>query len=563
LTLAGDVLLEQGRAALARVGRSRFSAAQGVASEFEYKRRSVAQGRVMYHAHIGLSTWPATSVALNEVTGALGSAGYRLDRFGLCLDRGMGLPPERRADVPKETGPRLDDEDWDAVAQAGDSQPHLGDFMIGTEASLENTIRALGSGITTIGNLGQFFSFDTPGGGDNDSVVSATVRALGAMSAARSAGAVVHSYLDDGLAMQFENYGNYLAWAALESYLVENLAGARLTHCYGGLVPQPVARAFLGLTLRRLHGDESMGSMVYGNTVDYTRDHTHNSAVMSTYLLVDIATQLQCPTGHAVHPVPFTENSRIPSAADIIEVHLLAHEIEREARRSGALFNWSALEAQAAVAAEYATATSRRMLQLLDDDGVDTTDLAAMLATLRGMDIPAFERRLGVTAPEGFARLQPWKAESAQALFTDVLSGAQLSLAGEKVVLASMDVHDLARDVMRGALVQLGAEVVLLPTDSLPEAVAGVAIAEDASAVIVSTYNGTALTQGRSLMSALNDRGYDGILIMGGILNQDNGDDLPVDVTDDLVALGIHCPARLNDVAPLISHHTGGQAQPT
>ena len=72
---------------------------------------------------------------------------------------------------------------------------------------------------------------------------SSTVRALGAMSAARSAGAVVHSYLDDGLAMQFDNYGNYLAWAALESYLVEGLAGARLTHCYGGLVPQPAGRA--------------------------------------------------------------------------------------------------------------------------------------------------------------------------------------------------------------------------------------------------------------------------------------------------------------------------------
>jgi methylmalonyl-CoA mutase cobalamin-binding domain/chain len=554
--IGADRLLAEGRAAVGQVGRSRFSTAQGVHSEYEYKVRCADEGYVMYHAHIGLNTWSATAIALDEVTGALASGGYRLDRFGLCLDRGMGLPPERRAGVPKETGPRLADGDWEAVAQCADSQPHLGDFMIGTEASLENTLRALGAGITTIGNLGQFFSFDTPGGGDGDTVTAATVRALGAMSAARDSGAVVHSYLDDGLAMQFDNYGNYLAWAALESYLIETLAGARLGHCYGGLVPQPVARAFIGLTLKLLHGEGSVGTMVYGNTVDYTRDNTHNAAVMSNYLLVDIATQLRCPTGHAVLPVPLTENARIPSAADIIEVQLLAREIEREARRSGALFDWTTLESQAAGAAQYAVSTSRRMLEILDEDGVQTGDLAAVLGALRGMDIPAFERRLRTTPPEGFARLQPWKAESTRALLTDVLSGADLSLAGERIVLATMDVHDLARDVLRSALVQLGAEVVLLPADSLPAAVASAAVAEDAATVIVSTYNGTALTHGRSLMSALTARDYDGIVIMGGILNEDCGDDLPIDVTDQLKALGILCPARLDDVAPLIAQNS-------
>jgi methylmalonyl-CoA mutase cobalamin-binding domain/chain len=557
MPIAGaDRLLAEGRAAVGQVGRSRFSTAQGVRSEYEYKLRCADEGHVMYHAHIGLNTWSATVTALEEVTGALASGGHRLDRFGLCLDRGMGLPPERRAGVPKETGPRLADGDWDAVAQCADSQPHLGDFMIGTEASLENTLRALGAGITTIGNLGQYFSFDTPGGGDTGTVTAATVRALGAMSAARASGAVVHSYLDDGLAMQFDNYGNYLAWAALEIYLIETLAGARLGHCYGGLVPQPVARAFIGLTLKLLHGEGSVGTMVYGNTVDYTRDHTHNAAVMSNYLLVDIATQLRCPTGHAVLPVPLTENTRIPSAADIIEVHLLAREIEREARRSGALFDWTTLESQAAEAARYAVSTSRRMLEILEEDGVRTGDLAAVLGALRGMNIPAFERRLHTTPPEGFARLQPWKAETKRALLTDVLSGAGPSLAGERIVLASMDVHDLARDVIRLALVRLGAEVVLLPADSLPAAVASAAVAEDAGTVIVSTYNGTALTHGRGLMSELAARGYDGIVIMGGILNEDCGDALPIDVTDQLETLGILCPARLDDVAPLIAQHS-------
>lgn len=546
-------LLAQGRAAVGSVGLTRFCESRGVQSEYEYKRRSIDEGRVMYHAHIGLNTWSATASALELVTGELAERNHHLDRFGLCLDRGMGLPPERRAHVPKETGPRLEDDDWAEVAQAADTQPHLGDFMIGTEASLENTVRALEAGITTVGNLGQFLTFDTPGGSDSEVVTAATIRALGAMSAARGAGAVVHSYLDDGPAMQFDNYGNYLAWAALECYLIEGLAGARLGHCYGGLVPQPVARAFIGLTLGLLHDRSDVGTMVYGNTVDYTRDHTRNSAVMANYLLVDIATQLHAPTGHAVNPVPLTENARIPSADDILEVHLLAREIEREARRSSALFNWVTLEEQAAQAADYAITTSRRMLACLEADGVDTRDLASVLSALRGVDVGALEQRLGTIPPDGFARLQPWKAETANAMAQGMLATAPTTLAGTRVVLASLDVHDLARDVIRASLVQLGAEVVLLAKDSLPEAIAGTAIAEDASAVIVSTYNGTALTQGRRLMTSLQERQFDGIVIMGGVLNEDCGDDLPVDVKAQLEQMGILCPTELSDVPRLIA----------
>ena len=548
----GAELLAQGRALAPSVGVSRFSAAQGVTSEHAYKRRCVEQGRVMYHAHLGLNTWPATASALAEVTSTLAERGHRLDRFGLCLDRGMGLPPGRRALVPKETGPRLADDEWVQVATAADTQPHLGDFMIGTEASVENTARALAAGITTVGNLGQYLTFSTPGA-DDAVVTAATVRALGVMAAARASGAVVHSYLDDGPAMQLSCYGTYLAWAALERYVVEDLAGARLAHCYGGLVPQPAARAVVGLALRHLHGADAVGSMVYGNTVDYTRDATRNTAVLAAYLHVDVATQLRAPSGHAVNPVPLTENVRIPSAADVLEVQLLAREVEREARRSGDLFDWAALERQAAEAADFAVAASRRMLALLAEDGVDTGDVAALLAALRAVDVVALERRLGLRPPAGVASWQPWKAATVGALTDDVSAAAPERLVGVRVVLACLDVHDLARDVVRAALVGLGAEVVLLPTDSVPEAVARAAVAEDACAVVVSSYNGTALTAGRRLVAALGDLGYEGVVVMGGVLNEDRGGELPVDVRDDLVGLGIRCPATLAEVPGIVA----------
>jgi methylmalonyl-CoA mutase cobalamin-binding domain/chain len=57
-----------------------------------------------------------------------------------------------------------------------------------------------------------------------------TVQALATLAGLRDAGALVHSYLDDGPAMQLSHYGAYVGWAALELYVVEELLGGRLAH---------------------------------------------------------------------------------------------------------------------------------------------------------------------------------------------------------------------------------------------------------------------------------------------------------------------------------------------
>src|SRR5262249_61356764 len=111
-----------------------------------------------------------------------------------------------------------------------------------------------------------------------------------------------------------------------------------------GLIDARGHRAAVHFALDALHGRDSIGTMVYGNTVDMRpRDRAHNLSVLTTYLLVDVACQLRRPTGHAVHPVPLTEAERVPSAAENVEVQVIAHELEREARRSGDLFDWRRL----------------------------------------------------------------------------------------------------------------------------------------------------------------------------------------------------------------------------
>ena len=255
--------------------RTAFCAAHGVNHELEFKRRARDAGRVTFHMHVGLTDWPATEAAVRLVHAELAERGHTIERFGLCLDRAMGLPEDQRETARRETGPRLNRDDWAKVA-ALPVQPHLGDHMIGTPAGLENATAALAAGITSIGNLGQFFAFEPPGGYDDDALTRATTDALGQMAA--TPGALVHSYLDDGPAVQFSHYGGYAGWAALELYVVEELLGARLAHSYGGLIPDPDDRAIVGFALDDLRGRDSIGTMVYGNTVDYTTDHAPTSA---------------------------------------------------------------------------------------------------------------------------------------------------------------------------------------------------------------------------------------------------------------------------------------------
>lgn len=512
-----------------------FCRAHGVATETEFKLRARDAGAITYHMHIGLTDWPATREALREI-----HARVPVERYGLCLDRGMGLPEAARAGVPKETGPRLQADDWAELGEVVPIQPHLGDFMIGTPAGHENTVRALDAGITTVGNVGQYLAFDPPAGYD---ATEATVAALRTMA---QRGGLVHSYLDDGPAMQLSHYGAYVGWAALELHVVEELLGARLAHCYGGLIPEPPHRAIVHFALDDLRGGDSVGSMIYGNTVDYTDDHVRNAAVLANYLLVDIGAQLRRPTGHAINPVPLTEAQRIPSAEEIVDVHLLARELEREARRSPALYDWRGLEAVGAQAAAYAREFRDRALDVL---GVDARDPDRLLRALRQCDAPELERRVALDAPPAVAALKPWKAVRVRSLAQRIADSTP-RLDGMRIVLAVLEVHDLVRDALAVALPRAGAEVVLLPADATPAQVAGAAIQEDADAVVVGTYNGAALSIARELRAD-----YSGRVFFGGLLNEDLGGPLPVDVRPQLEALGIVCVDEAERLGPLLRDH--------
>ncbi|GAA3565199.1 hypothetical protein GCM10022197_21200 [Microlunatus spumicola] len=553
MTNRGLRSLAAGRAAApTEIHRTAYLRRHDARSEAEVKRRARAEGRTTFHAHVGSTDWPATARALQEIEAGLAEHGLACDRFGLTLSRAMSVPEAERAGVHKETGPSLRAEEWAVLGEAAAIQPHLGDFMIGTPAGAEHARAALGAGVTTIGNLGQYWSFEVPGGQDALQVTEATVRAIGMLAAWRDRGALVHSYLDDGVAMQASHYGSYVGWAALERHVVEDLCGARLAHSYGGLVDDPWHRAVVHLAVDDVHDRDHLGSMVYGNTVDMrARDRAHNEEVLRRYLTIDLAAQLRRPTGHAVHPVPLTEAERVPTGAENLEVQLLAHALDADVRRSGAVVDWDRAERLAGEVAAYALGFRDAALRLLLDDGVDVADPVALLLALRMLGTAGLEERLRLPVPRAVADLVPWKARHVRSLAGD-LDAELPDLRGTRLVLAVLDVHDVVRDALLHALPRAGAEVVLLPSDATPAGVVHAAVAEDADVIVLGTYNGAALAVGRELRAAVEATGFEGAVIIGGKLNQDTGGDSPVDVVEDLRALGLQPAATLSDAARLL-----------
>lgn len=83
---AAELIAEGRAAAPTALPVSAFLREHDARSEVEYKRRCRDEGRVMYHMHVGLSTWEATEDALRTVHAALAGEGHRVDRYGLAFD---------------------------------------------------------------------------------------------------------------------------------------------------------------------------------------------------------------------------------------------------------------------------------------------------------------------------------------------------------------------------------------------------------------------------------------------------------------------------------------------
>ena len=541
-----------------QIGHSLFCQKMGVRSEAAYKIACKQDGTIMYHAHIGMGSWEATVAALEYIYDHAKAREFVIDRAGLCLDRRMALPADYRDGVPAETGPMLTAADWSSVGQVVPIQPHMGDFMIGFPAATANTVQALKAGVTTIGNLSQFFAHEAPMWTDPLWTVTETVRAIHILGQRRQAGLLLHSYLEDGFGALFFDCVTVAGWALLERYIVEELLGARLAHCIGGLTSDPIKRMGWVFALDEIHEGDSVGSMIYGDTISFTHDFAHNYGVVSNYLLWDILAQLACPTGHAVHPLPITEAVRIPAMAEIAEIHTFGRKVEKTARQMQPHFDYTAPREFGRAIVAGGRDVFARALSGLSEAGVDIRNPLQLLYVLKQLGPARFEAWFG--SGEWDETTQRRRAMMPTDIFQQSLQAIEQlapqfgrpqmieAVSRRRLLLASSDVHEHAVFVLRELLAQAGATVISLGAEQSAQAVAEAAERHNVEAILISTHNGMAIEYATQLQAALQARAVDVPLLMGGVLNQKVEDAaLPIDARPTLHRLGIHttAPAQL------------------
>ncbi|GAB5374394.1 MAG: hypothetical protein AcusKO_08560 [Acuticoccus sp.] len=547
------------------VGDCAFLSAHGVASEAEYKRQRGAQKAVMIHSQIGYRDPEKSRRAWREIHQQAADRDVRVDRYGICLDWSMGYPKAARNRAQRGTGLILDGADAFAELTSGAPvAPHFGDFVLGFPASVENTVAALGAGATAIGNLGQYFTFRLPGHDDDVADTAATLEAL-SLAAAQPVEILIHSNLDDGFAALFTDLACSLGGVLLEQYIVDELVGGSVSHCYGHSFSEPLKRLAFQLALAEVSANP--GTMVYGNTVSYAGSGSDNYAALAAYLSVDIAAQLREPSGHAVNPVPITEAARIPDIDEVVDAAVFAGRAIQLAQENEGAFAFEEARALAAPIVAGAQTFKASVLKALDAGGVDIANPFEMLLALRRIGARRLEEDFGPGArADDAARRTPVVAASTIAALGRAADKA-VARCGEgeregirrarlRVCVGASDVHEYGKILLIEVLRRLDVEILDCGVHADPALIARRGAAEGADAVAISTYNGVALDYLGAVQAALAAEGLDVPVLIGGKTNQipkGSNTSLPVDVSTELEAAGARVCRTIDDLAPALA----------
>ena len=69
----------------------------------------------------------------------------------------------------------------------------------------------------------------------------------------------------------------------LERYIVEDLMGAGLGHCFGNLFSDPMLRIIFNRAMGKINTHNTPGSMIYGNTIDFGPNFARNFGAMASF----------------------------------------------------------------------------------------------------------------------------------------------------------------------------------------------------------------------------------------------------------------------------------------
>ena len=548
------------------IGETLFMKEYGVKSEVEYKQKMMEAGKIMKHSVIGWNSWDVTEDGIRAVYNGLKEAGSGIDRLGICCDWIMGVPEQYR-DRFQASGSLIlnTPEEWSRLGQVVPVHPHLGDHMIGSLNGVENVTNALNAGVTSIGNLAQYFTYEYPGLEMEDYRTEDYIKAMAIMGEFKDQGVCMHCNLDDGYGAQFHDVANLLGWAKLERYVAEDLMGGRLAHCYGNLFSDSFLRIVFNRALSMINKYGTPGTFVNGNTIDYGFCLPRNYAALCAYALPDVACQLMYPSGYAVAPVPFTEAIRIPEPKEIIEAQLTMDMVIEKAPYYARYINWEKVNADAEKLVVGANQFFERVMNALDDLGVDINHGGEIVSVLKAIGPEQLEIAFGAGRKDKEAMrtrvpvmptsiVQTINKIQDEALAKQSFEGDG-PLSGVSVVVGSTDVHEFGKEVIRNYLRKAGAKVFDLGVSVSIGEIADTLVETGSKVLCMSTYNGMAYSFAKDLMEELKRTGMeDTHVLMGGRLNEAmDGSDVPIDVTDKLTAMGVNADNNLDTIVETIA----------
>ncbi len=538
-----------------------FLTTNDVRSEFEYKKQKIAKGTIMLHGQIGYRSLTKSKLAYAKIYEQITEAGYKIDRYGICLDWSMGYPAALRTNMPRGTGLILEQpEEFTALTHSAPVAPHFGDFVIGTPAAVENTVAALEAGATSIGNIGQYFTFRMPKWDNDVKTTAETVKAI-ALCASQPVEILIHSNLDDGFAALFCDMSCSLGAVLLERYIIEDLIGGHVAHCYGHTFSDPMTRLAFQRALARV--TKTPGSMVYGNTTIYVTGEVENYANLASYLLVDIVAQQSLPTGHGLNPVPVTEAMRIPEIDEVVNAHLFANRLIRRAQGFETLFDIKKVDKTADMLIKAGQRFKEKVLSGFKEAGINLSNPFELLLAIRRIGAKKLEElfgpgksqkgclrnRIPIVQATPIAELET-RSDELVALMSQS-DQILLKHSGFKICVACTDVHEYGKIFLEGVLKRLGFVLVNAGVSVDPKIVAIKAKESKADFIAISTYSGVALSYLQSLYQELSQIDLVIPIFVGGKLNQIpdySQTSLPVDVTKQLRELGAVVCFRIEDM---------------
>jgi methylmalonyl-CoA mutase cobalamin-binding subunit len=569
---SGWDLVAKGRT-LARtipVGTTRYQRRHRAASERFYKERCRSERTITYYINLGLKTWPETRDALRWVQSECKKRKLRVDRVSLTADRRMGLMPDERRSALEETGIMFwEESDWAGVGSEIELQGILNDHAVGSPASVVNAEAAIRAGITYIGNLSQQ-NYGYPGWADDVAQMANTVVAVAMIAEKKADGVVLDSYIDDGYCASFHDAATSLGWCLFHHHVARDLVGAAHSPSYGSTFSDPTLKQAFGLALDAVNTDRVPPSLTHGDTNSLNPwDSFDRSAVtVANDVFFTIANQLAHPTGAAVHATPLSEPLRIPTPEDIIQSLEIGNEAERRARESMRLIDWRPVYELRDRIVEGGRRVFASLMEGLAAFGVDARDPLQLLVATRRLGAARIEELYGAGEPDsayprGFRPIAETDTlkRLVRRLKEELATVAPLSsdLRGIRVLAASSDVHEYGLYVLVSVLRELGAEVIDLGTSVDNDLITQAASETAADAIALSTYNGGALTLGRSLLDSLSAREIPSVVFIGGRLTEDLGDQKSVDVAPDLARLGAVPCASVEEMVRRLPQSVGSK----